>query len=240
MTRASGASNPAADTAPPPRLSSAARLLGSIGPNVVQIKARTADVKILVDRPDLAEFAKRRHLPAPLSAAVRSIIAEGLQKQTQASNIERYLELCYHLVRECARVDPPEIEAAMEIDDAEHVRLLALWQEEIDAARAALAAASGTDDEAAREAEAKMVLAARPKEVTTQVDRVFREIDSAELKPLFVARDPDEDQLVLLPPGDKGRPSAEHRVFKFSTSDYFDMGPQIMLHQEGGFGYFRP
>lgn len=237
MTRASRG---AGDTKARPRLSSAAALLASIGPDVVQITAPTAGVKLLVDRPDLAEFAKRRNLPAPLSAAVRSIIAEGLQKQTQASNIERYLDLCYHLVASCARVDPPELVEAMEADETEHRRLVDLWQAEFDAARAALAAASGTDEEAAREAGAQAVAAARPREVTAAVERVLAEIDSSTLRPLFVERDPDEDQLVLLPPGDPGRPSAEHRVFKFAVSDYFTMGPQIMLHQEGGFGMFRP
>ncbi|MCE7938182.1 MAG: hypothetical protein DYG90_06195 [Chloroflexi bacterium CFX6] len=224
---------------PRPRLSSAAALLASIGPDVVQVTAPSAGVKILVDRPDLAEFARRRNLPAPLSAAVRSIIAEGLQKQTQASNIERYLDLCYHLVASCARVDPPELAEAMAADEAEHERLVGLWQAELDAARAALSAAEGTDDETMRRIEAEAVKAAQPKPVTASVDKVLGEIDASELRPLFVERDPDEDQLVLLPPGDPGRPSAEHRVFKFSVSDYFAMGPQIMLHQEGGFGMFR-
>jgi len=219
---------------------SSARLLSSIGPAVAQVTAPGAGVKLLVDRPDLAELAKRKQWPAPLTAMVRSIISEGVQKQTGADRVDRFLDLCFWLVRDSARVDPPELVEAMAADEEEHARAMAAWQVEFDAARQAIRdAAEGSPERAAALLAAEDLKATKPAPATTNTDRVLAEIDPTTLRRLFVDIEPDEGQLILLPPGDPRRPSEAERMYKFSSGDYFSVGPQILYHQEGGFGTFR-
>lgn len=227
--------------APPRRAQpSSVRLLDTIGPDVVQVTAPGAGVKLLVDRPDLAEVARRKHWPQPLTAMVRQIIAEGLQKQTATGSIDRYLDLCFWLVRDAARVDPPELVEAMAADEAEYEESLAAWQAEVDAARKELAGAKeGSEEAAAARLLIEDLKSPRPAPQGTHAGAVLRELDGANLKRLFVDIEPDEDQLILLPPGDPRRPRVEERTFKFTQGDLFALAPAIMLHQEGGFGMFR-
>ena len=256
MTRRKSATKPPRTEPTPIRgQSTAQRLSRVLGPEVAQVLAPITGEKFLVDRPDITELARARHFPAPLTAMVRTIISKGTDQVTAPAQIEQYLSLCYELVLACARVDPPELIEAMDADAEAHEDATRAWQAEVDEmeaeSRRLFDAKSSAADDGVRESlerEWKVVArdltakrAAKPELDSSRTRAALRAIDADTLKPLFVrpGEDADEDQLILLPPGDSTRPRAKDRTWKFGINDYTQLGAQIMTFQEGGFGIFR-
>lgn len=211
-------------------ISSRDRLARSIGPQAAYVVAPYCGEQILIQRPDLTAFTRHKDWPQPLTSMARTLITEGDTTLKAPERIDNYLDLQYRVIVELARIEPEELAAARARDEAEFKAAQEAW----DAEQAAALAAK--DQEAAG-----ALQATRPLMKNTHRDEVLAQVDASSLRPLFVTPEdsPDEDQLILLRPGDGEVASAEQGTFRFTINDLYSLIGQVMTVQAGGLITFR-
>lgn len=223
------------------RLSSRERLMRTIGPQVTYVTSPLAGEQILVKRPDVTALATNKDWPQPLTAAARTLIAEGDEKLKTPERIATYMELMYRTVLGLALVEPPELIEARALDDEEYEAARAEWE----AARKPADKPKTQDELGAALARLGEVLdktgGGAPVRKDTHRDAVLAGLDPDDLSPLFVAygKDADEDQMVLLAPGDGRVPDNARGEFKFNNNDLYSIMGQLMTFQAGGLATFR-
>jgi len=212
------------------RLTSRERLARTMGPRMTYITAPYSGETILVVRPDIVSLATNKNWPQPLTAAARTLISEGDVTLKAPERISTYLELQHRVVVALARVEPPELVEARALDEEAFEASRAEWEAEHKAAMA-----SG-DEAAISESTAKT-----PTAKTEHRDAALKGLDPDDLKPLFVmpGETPDEDQLVLLRPGDGESPDEAAGEFRFHMHDLYSLMGQLMTFQAGGLIMFR-
>ncbi len=206
------------------------RLARSIGPQVAYVVAPYCGEQILVQRPDLTALTTHKDWPQPLTSMARTLITEGDTTLKSPEKIDDYLDLQYRVVVKLARIEPEELATARAQDEAEFEDAQEAWNAEH---KAALEAG---DQEAAGALQSR-----RPLPKNAHRDEALMAIDVADLRPLFVTpgEAPDEDQLVLLRPGDGAVASGKDGTFRFTINDLYALMGQIMTVQAGGLITFR-
>lgn len=212
------------------RLTTRERLARTLGPQMAYVTAPYSGETILVVRPDIVALATNKDWPQPLTAAARTLITEGDAALKTPERIEKYLDLQHRAIVALARVEPPELIEARALDEEAWEADKAEWDR---SHRAALAA----KDEATLSA----LTAAMPTQKTAHRDAALALVDPDTLKPLFVmpGDEPDDDQLILLRPGDGQSPDAARGEFRFHMNDLYSLMGQLMTIQAGGLLTFR-
>ncbi len=212
------------------RLSSRERLARTIGPQLTYITAPYSGEVILVKRPDIVSLATNKDWPQPLTAAARTLITEGDAALKTPERIEKYLDLQHRVIVALARVETPEMVEARALDEEESAAATAAWE-------AAHKAALEAKDEGAL----SDLTSRAPSPTTAHRDAALEGVDPDDLKPLFVmpGQEPDDDQLVLLRPGDGETPNLARGEFKFHMNDLYSLMGQLMTFQAGGLIMFR-
>lgn len=212
------------------RLTTRERLARTIGPQLTYVTAPYSGETILVQRPDIVALATNKDWPQPLTAAARTLISEGDAALKTADKIATYLDLQHRAIVMLARIEPPELVEARAKDEEAFEAAKAAWETEHQAALAA-------KDEAAVSAST----ATAPVAKTEHRDAVLATLHPDDLKPLFVmpGTEPDDDQLVLLRPGDGEVPDIAAGEFKFHMNDLYSLMGQLMTFQAGGLLTFR-
>lgn len=197
-------------------LSSRERLARAVGPQVFYARAPQTGEDLLFVRPDLVALTKHKEWPQPLTAMARTLIYEGDRTLRETDKLERYLELQHLIIVELARVEPQELIAAREADRLEHEGLVAAW-------------------------EASDKKGKRPEDSRRSQLAVMRELDVTALKPLFVmpGQEPDDDQLVLLVPGDNLPVSSDGAAVRFTIQDMLALTAEVLTNQAGTLARFR-
>ena len=212
------------------RLTSRERLARTMGPRMTYITAPYSGETILVVPPDIVSLATNKNWPQPLTAAARTLISEGDVTLKAPERIGTYLELQHRVIVALARVEPPELVEARALDEEAFNAAKAEWEAEHQAALAA------GDEAAVNESTAKT-----PAAKTEHRDAVLKTLDPDDLRPLFVlpGETPDEDQLILLRPGDGQSPDEAQGEFRFHMHDLYSLMGQLMTFQAGGLIMFR-
>jgi len=198
------------------RLSSRERLAQAIGPQAYYAFAPNSDVELLFVRPDLVSLTKHKDWPQPLTAMARTLVYEGDKTLRVPEKLDQYLELQHRIIVELARVEPPELLAAKDADDADYEAKIAAWAE---------GGKVGT----------------MPQRGTQHRDAALRGLVVDNLKPLFVVpgEEPDEDQLVLLVPGDGLAPSPAESSIRLTIQDLLVLTGAALTNQAGSMSRFR-
>lgn len=212
------------------RLTSRERLARTMGPQVTYITAPYSGETILAVRPDIVSLATNKDWPQPLTAAARTLISDGDTALKTPDRIGTYMDLQHRVIVSLARVEPAELVEARALDEEAYNAAKAEWEAEHQAALA-----SG-DDAALNASTAKT-----PKASTEHRDALLSTLDPDDLKPLFVmpGQEPDDDQLILLRPGDGQSPDAAKGEFRFHMNDLYALMGQLMTLQAGGLIMFR-
>ena len=198
------------------RLTSRERLARAIGPQVFYARAPQTGEDLLFVRPDLVALTKHKEWPQPLTAMARTLIYEGDRTLREIDKLDRYLELQHLIIVELARVEPQELVEAREADSLEYEGLVAAW-------------------------EASDKKGKRPEDPRRSQLAVMRELDVDALKPLFVmpGQEPDDDQLVLLVPGDNLPVSSDRAAIRFTIQDMLSLTGEVLTNQAGTLARFR-
>lgn len=212
------------------RLTSRERLARTIGPQLTYITAPYSGETILVQRPDIVALATNKDWPQPLTAAARTLISEGDASLKTPDRIASYMDLQHRAIVLLARVEPAELVEARALDE-----------EATDAAKAAWDAEHKAALEAKDEAAVNALTSKAPAPITEHRDAVLATLDPDDLKPLFVmpGATPDDEQLILLRPGDGDVPNIADGEFKFHMNDLYSLMGQLMTFQAGGLIMFR-
>lgn len=212
------------------RLTTRERLARTIGPQLTYVTAPYSGETILVQRPDIVALATNKDWPQPLTAAARTLISEGDAALKSPDRIATYFDLQHRAIVMLARIEPPELVEARALDEEAFEAAKAAWEAEHQVALAA-------KDDAAVSA----LTARTPTQKTTHRDAVLATLSPDDLRPLFVmpGTEPDDDQLVLLRPGDGEVPDIARGEFKFHMNDLYSLMGQLMTFQAGGLLTFR-
>lgn len=212
------------------RLSSRERLARTLGPQLAYVTAPYSGETILVQRPDIVALATNKDWPQPLTAAARTLISEGDAALKSPDKIATYMDLQHRAIVLLARVEPPELVEARALDEDAFEAAKAAWEVEHKAAL-----------ESGDEVAANALNSRIPKLASDHRDAVLATLDPDDLKPLFVlpGQEPDDDQLVLLRPGDGRVPDIADGEFKFHMNDLYSLMGQLLTFQAGGLLTFR-
>lgn len=212
------------------RLSSRERLMRSIGPQITYVTAPVSGEMLLMRRPDIVALATNKDWPQPLTAAARMLITEGPDSMGTPERIPNYLDLIYRVVLQLACVEPAELIEARAQDEQDYEAAKAAWEAEHKAAL-----------KAGDEAGVHATTARTPVLESKHTDAALAGVDADSLRPLFVAagKDADEDQMILLAPGDGLSPNHERGEFKFHMNDLYTVMRQLFVFQAGGLITFR-
>lgn len=222
------------------RPGAAQSMMAVLGPRVTYAYASEADVNLLFDRPNLSALARAEHWPQPLTAVVKQIIAERKPDGLKTSfGVERFLDLCWQIILDTARVETDELLAALEADESEHESLLKEWLTQAQAMQAKIEKTASLTKKAELGRELAEFQKAPPRRPTREVDAALYRVKPKELRPLFVLENPDDDQWVLLGLEDERRPDPIERLWRFTTNDLLAVGTYILSSQEGGLFRFR-
>lgn len=197
-------------------LTSRERLARAVGPQVFYARAPQAGEELLFVRPDLVSLTKHKEWPQPLTAMARTLIYEGDRTLREIDKLDRYLELQHLIIVELARVEPQELIEAREADRLAHEGQVAAW-------------------------EASDKKGKRPEDSRTGTMAVMRALETEALKPLFVmpGQEPDDDQLVLLVPGDDLPVSSGGAAIRFTIQDMLALTGEVVTNQAGALARFR-
>lgn len=212
------------------RLSSRERLARTLGPQLAYVTAPYSGETILVQRPDIVALATNKDWPQPLTAAARTLISEGDGALKTPDKIATYMDLQHRAIVLLARVEPAELVEARALDEEATEAAKAAWEAEHKAAL-----------EAKDDAAVAALTVKAPTPTTEHRDAVLATLDPDDLKPLFVlpGQEPDDDQLVLLRPGDGRVPDIADGEFKFHMNDLYSLMGQLLTFQAGGLLTFR-
>lgn len=197
-------------------LSARERLARAIGPQAFYATAEKSGVDILFVRPDLVALTKHKDWPQPLTGMARTLVYEGDRTLRVPEKLDQYLELQHRIIVELARVEPAALLEANAADDAEFAERLAAWNEGDKKGKA-------------------------PVPTHIHRDNALQSLDTETLKPLFVlpGGEPDEDQLVLLIPGDNQTPSLGENSVRLTIQDLLVLTGAVLSNQAGSLARFR-